>query len=52
MIRFFYNFSSEILKLYKCSKIIVTTSVTELCVVQLKAIFQAKAHITYLAGVH
>jgi len=42
----------EILKLYRCNKIIVFTSVIELHVIQLKAIFQAKAHITYLAAVH
>jgi len=52
MIRFFKNFSREILKLYRCKKIIFITSVIELHVIQLKAIFQAKAHITYLAAVH
>ena len=48
----FLKFSEEILKLYRCSKIIVITSVIELHVIQLKAIFQAMAHITYLAAVH
>jgi len=33
------------------SKIIVITSLIELRVIQLKAIFQAKTHITYLAAV-
>jgi len=52
MIRFFKTFTREILKLHRCSKIIVITSVIELCVIQLKTIFQAKTHITYLAAVH
>ena len=52
MIRFFSNFGREILKLYRCSKIIVITSVIVFRVMQLKAIVQAKAHITYLAAVH
>ena len=52
MIRFLKNFSREILKLYRCSKIIVITSVIELRVIQLKALIQAKAHITYFAAVH
>jgi len=34
------------------SRIIVIISVIELHVIQLKAIFQAKARITYLAAVH
>ena len=52
MIRLFYSFSREILKLYRCSKIIVITSVIELRVILLKAIFEAKAQITYFAAVH
>ena len=52
MMRFLKNFSREILKLYRCIKIIGNTSVIELHVIQLKAIFQAKTHITYYAAVH
>jgi hypothetical protein len=52
MVRFFWNFSTEILKLYRCSKIIAIASVIDLRVIHLNAIFQAKAHITYLANVH
>ena len=51
MIRRFWTFSREILKLYRCSKIVVIASVIELRMIQLKAIFQAKA-ITYLAAAH
>jgi hypothetical protein len=52
MVWFFWNVSTEILKLYRCSKITVITSVIDLHVIQLKTIFQAKAHITYLATVY
>ena len=48
----FQNFSRDILILYRCCKIIVIISVIELRVIQLKAIFQAKAHVKYLAAVH
>ena len=50
MIRFSKNFSREFLKLYRCSKIIRITSVIELRVIQLKAIFQAKADINYVVS--
>jgi len=40
------------LKLYRCSKLVVIASVNELRVIQLKAIFQAKTQVTYLAAVH
>jgi hypothetical protein len=44
--------SREILKLYRYSKMTAITSVIELRVIQLKEIFHAKPHATYLAAVH
>jgi len=52
MIRLSQNFNRDFLQQYRYIKTIIIVSVIEFRVMKLKATFQAKTHVTYLAATH